>query len=398
MFSFLKIDKITMDATIVHFFLMFGYKTFSLYFPLFLVFRGLSLVEIGYSFLLIYLPLSLFAPIAGFLNHKINPAVLSTFAILGYAIYALGMITIQNQALFYFWQVLLGVSASLFFVSIRSILMGFPLDNADRSFGWFYSAPFYADAIAPAVGAFFVWQFNFVGVFALSLILHLFTALFCFFRLRKPARTLIDAGFGVSDSQDNYHKIFKIFVKKGILPLVLISFSVLLLGGFYHSFFVLFLKDQLAWSQNLILVFVSVFSVLFLPLSFFLIKCLEKNKSRINILRGGLIAGLMSVVFGAFAGFLNFISVLIINVSRSAGALICNSSRSGLVSRSFKTEPEEASAVDTIFSPLGVALGSLIAGLLIGVFGYELLFIFGGIFVIFIVFLVRLFVKTQELR
>ncbi|MBL7142110.1 MAG: MFS transporter [Candidatus Pacebacteria bacterium] len=398
MFFIPKIEKITMDATIVHFFLLFGYKTFSLYFPLFLVTRGLSLPEVGYAFLLIYLPLALFAPIAGFLNHKINPAILSAIGIFGYALYALGMILIQNQALFYFWQVLLGVSAALFFVSIRSILMGFPLENADRSFGWFYSAPFYADAIAPAIGAFFVWQFNFVGVFILSMALHLFTAFFCFFKLRKPARTLTDAGFKVRDSQNNYQKIFQLLKKRSILPFLLISFSVLLLAGFYHAFFVLFLKEQLVWSQNLILIFISVFSVLFLPLSFLLIKYLEKSNSRASIFRGGLIAGLLSIVFGLASGFLNFFSVLLINVLRSAGALICNSGRSGLVSRSFKTEPEEASAIDTVFAPLGVALGALVSGLLIGFLGYDLVFIFGGIFVVIVVLIVGIFVKRRELR
>jgi len=43
-----KIEKITRDTTISHFFLMFGYKLFSLYFPLFLVARGFSLPEVGY--------------------------------------------------------------------------------------------------------------------------------------------------------------------------------------------------------------------------------------------------------------------------------------------------------------------------------------------------------------
>ena len=55
MFIFPKIEKITKDATITHFFLMFGYKLFSLYFPLFLVAREFSLPEVGYTYLLIYL-------------------------------------------------------------------------------------------------------------------------------------------------------------------------------------------------------------------------------------------------------------------------------------------------------------------------------------------------------
>jgi len=354
-----------------------------------LVARGLSLPEVGYSYLLIYLPLSLFAPIAGHLNHKINPAILAGIGILGYAVYALGMILINPQndlgiSLFYFWQVLLGISASLFFVSIRSILMGYPLENADRSFGWFYSAPFYADAIAPAFGAFFVWKFGFAGVFVFSLILHLLTSAFCFIKLKKPAKPLVDDGFELEDSKNNYKKIFQSLKGKTILPVLSISLSVLLLAGFYRAFFVLFLKDQLAWSQELILIFMSVFSILFLPLSFLLIKHLEKFNSEKNIFRGGLIAGLFSIILGLATPFLNFLNILIINLAKSAGSLVCNSGRSGLISRSLKTEPEEAGAIDTVFSPLGVAFGAFVSGIIIGFLGYQSLFILGGIFVIFI--------------
>jgi len=395
MFSLPKIEKITRDATLVHFFLMFGYKTFSLYFPLFLVARSLSLPEVGYSYLLIYLPLSLFAPIAGHLNHKINPAILAGLGILGYAVYALGMLLIQGAILFYFWQVLLGISAALFFVSIRAILMGYPLENSDRSFGWFYSAPFYADAIAPAVGAFFIWRFDFAGVFVFSLILHLFTAIFCFIKLKKPAKPLIDNGFNLEDSQDNYKKIFKALKTKTVLPFLSVSFSVLLLAGFYRAFFVLFLKDQLVWSQELILIFISVFSVLFLPISFLLIKYLEKTNSEKNVFHGGLSAGLFSIIFGFALPILNFLSVLLINLARSAGSLICNSGRSGLVSRCLKTEPEEASALDTIFAPLGVAFGALISGLLISFLGYQSLFILGGIFVIFVALICNKLSKSK---
>jgi len=49
-----------------------------------------------------------------------------------------------------------------------------------------------------------------------------------------------------------------------------------------------------------------------------------------------------------------------------------------------KQYPEEAGAIDTIFSPLGIALGALISGLLIGFLGYNLLFILGGIFVLIV--------------
>jgi len=180
------IEKVTRDATISHFLLMFGYKLFSLYFPLFLVMRGMSLPEVGFIYLLIYLPIAIFSPIVGFLNHKLNPAFLAASGALGYGIYVLGMILIPiyqiwwGISLFYLWQVLLGISAALFFVSMRAILMGYPIKNSDQAFGWFYSAPFYVGAVAPIVGAFFIWKFSFSGVFIVSLIIFLFTAFFVF--------------------------------------------------------------------------------------------------------------------------------------------------------------------------------------------------------------------------
>ncbi len=121
---------------------MFGYKLFSIYFPLFLVARNFSIEQVGYTAFLIYLPIALFAPLIGFLNHKINPAILASIGILGYGIYSLGMIIFPNLISFYIFQIILGISASLFFVSSRAILMGAKLENPDRAFGWFYSAVF----------------------------------------------------------------------------------------------------------------------------------------------------------------------------------------------------------------------------------------------------------------
>jgi len=383
--SFLpKIEKITRDLSFSHFLLLFGYKTFSLYFPLFLVAKGFSLPEVGYTYLLIYLPLAIFSPVVGYLNHKINPAILGTLGILGYSLYSLGMILISNPFLFYFWQIILGISAALFFVSSRAILIGLEIKNYNPAFGWFYSAPFYSNAIAPAFGAFFIWKFDFLGIFIFSLILEFICAIFYLLKFKKIAKNLPDEGFSLENLKTNYQKVLNKIKEKEILFPILISFSLLLLGGFYRAFFVLFLKENLNWSQNLILIFISTFSFFFLPLSLFLIKRLEKFGSQKNIFQGGLISGFSSIFLGIFVPILNFFSLFLINLMRSAGSLICNSGRSGLISQKLKEEPEEASTLDTIFSPLAGSLGALISGFLIGIFGYQLLFIFGGFFVVLV--------------
>lgn len=391
---FPRIEKIARDTAITHFLLMFGYKLFSLYFPLFLVSKGFSLPQVGWTFLLIYFPIALFAPLVSFLNHKFNPASLASLGILGYGVYALGMILNLSPVLFYFLQVILGVSASLFFVSSRAILMGVHLKNYDRAFGWFYSVPTYADAIAPAVGAFLIWKFSFSGVFALSLILQLFTALFCFACLNKESRGLVDGGFKFYQFKENSRKVIRKIKEKSILVPVLASFSVLLLGGFYHAFFILFLKD-IGWNQNTILVFGSLVSLLFLPISLFVINLLGKQKSEKNVSRGGITAGFFTILLSIFP-FLNFLTILFIILGKDAGALIAGSGRSGLLSQSLREIPEESGGMDTIFSPLGIALGSLAGGFLLGFFSYKFLFLFAGIFVLFMSILGEFFLKEKN--
>jgi len=404
-FQSLKIEKITGAASISHFLLMFGYKLFSLYFPLFLIARGFSLPEVGWIYLLIYLPIAVFSPIVGFLNHKVNPAILAGLGILGYGFYSLSMILVQEPLVFYFCQLVLGISAALFFVSMKAILMGHPLENFDRSFGWFYSSPFYADALAPVVGALFIWKFNFIGVFVLSLVFHISNIVFCLVYLRKPAMGLVDDGFKLRQTIENYKKAFIKIKEKTVLPFILISLSILFLAGFYRAFFVLFLKD-IGWSQNQVLGFGSLLSMAFLPISLLVIKRLESKKSEKNIIRGGLIFGIFTLLFGISgfcfksflivkAFYLTASVIFLIIMAKSVGAFLANSSRSGLVSQKLKKYPEEAGAVDTIFAPLGAAFGSLIAGLIIGFLGFSNLFILGGVFVLAIVILAKFLVARK---
>lgn len=379
MFALPKIEKITRDATVSHFFLMFGYKLFSLYFPLFLVAKNFSISQVGYTHFLIYLPIALFAPLVGFLNHRINPAILSSVGILGYGIYALGMIFFPNLFTFYLFQVILGISAALFFVSSRAILMGSKLENPDRAFGWFYSAPSYADAVAPAVGALFIWKFDFIGVFILSLILQIFNAAFCFSNLRKKTRHLTE-NIKIKESGQNYLRVLEELKGKKVSPFVLISFSVLILAGFNNAFFVLFLKD-LGWSQDQILIFNSILSLVFLPISLWVIKRVARFKSEINISTGSQIAGIFSVILGGLVSILNFYSMFLIMLGKYVGGLMTSSGRSGLLTTKLREYPEESAAVDTIFPPLATSVGALIGGLAIVPLGYPLIFIIGGILI-----------------
>jgi len=384
---FPKIEKITFDATLIHFLLMFGYRMFSVYFPLFLVSRGFSLFQVGYNYLLIYLPIAIFSPLVGFLNHKISPAILAAAGALGYGIYALGMIFTKNLTIFYFFQILLGVSAALFFVSMRTVLISSSLENYDRAFGWFYSAPYYAGAIAPVIGAIFIWRSGFTGVFIFSVVIQILTALYCFFKFSKRVVKPLDEHFNFQKLGQNYGKVFQKIKGREVLFPILISFSVLLAGGFYQGFGILSLKGVLHWSQDMILAIIAVFCFLFSLFSLFLIRRLEKFRSERNIFQGGVVAGFFSILFGVFLPYLNYFYYLLINLFQSAGSLICDSGRSGLVSQKLEEQSEEAGALDTVFSPLGTALGALISGLIIGFLGYQLLFVSGGLLVILAAFL-----------
>jgi MFS family permease len=398
MFFIPKIEKITRDATLLHFFLMFGYRIFSLYFPLFLVAKGFSLPQVGYTYLLIYLPIAIFSPIVGFLNHRINPAILASIGILGYGFYALGMILFPNLIIFYLFQIILGISAAFFFVSMRAVLISSPLENYNRAFGWFYSASYYAGAVAPVVGALFIWKFNFIGVFTLSLVIQILTSIYCFLQLKRKRIKPLDKYFNLERFSQNYEIVFRKIKEREILLPILISFSVLLMSGFYQGFGILSLKDVLHWSHNTIITITAILCFLFSSISLYLIRRLEKFKSEKSIFQGGIIAGIFSTLFGIFLPYLNFLLYIIISLFQSAGALVCDSGRSGLVSQKLKENPEEAGAIDTIFSPLGTAFGALISGVVIGFLGYQFLFILGGLFVLIVVILGKRFAKLENLK
>jgi MFS family permease len=363
---------------LIHFLLMFGYKLFSLYIPLFLLQKSFSVVEVGYTNFLIYFAIAISAPLIGYLNHRIKPSLGVFLGILGYALYSFIM-TVNSISIFWYYlaQVLLGVSGALFFVSSRVLLMKCNPKKADGSFAWFYSAPAYADAIAPVFGALIIWKFGFMEAFIVAFVIQLLTSLLSLVLLRGGIENSIK-NTSFEKSIENYREVGNsIDWKKGGI-FILVSFLVLIIIGFNNTFLVLFLKS-LHWTDNQVLLFNSLISLAFLPISFLVAKRIDKTESEQNICIGSSIVGLFSLILGLMSSVLNYLLVSIIILSKNVGGLISNSGRSGLLSLKSKNHVEESAAVDTIFSPLSNAFGSLIGGILIAVFGYPVVFILGGL-------------------
>lgn len=379
------VENVARQSTISHFLLMFGYKLFSLYFPLFLLTKGLSLPKIGFTYFLIYLPITFASPFVGYLNHKINPSIIVILGILGYALYSLGMLFVSDSYLFYFLQVLLGLSAALFFVSSKGILAGIRTEKPASSFGWFYAAAYYAESIAPAVGALFIWALGFTGVFVASIVVYFVNIVFVLLSSSKTVDNS-DRSKTLQESFERFVFIAKQSVSRPLLPFAAISFSVLLVGGFYHAFFVLFLKS-IGWSQNAILFYLSLLSIIFIAMSLYGIHLLSNKKESQNIFLGGILYGTSSIVLGLTAGAVGFIGNLTLMGIKELGGFITGAGRSGVLSKFYSSYSKEVGALDTMFSPLGVALGSLVGGLLVGYIGYSKIFIFGGILVVLLTFL-----------
>jgi MFS family permease len=376
MFNFWKKENTTRDTALSHFLLMFGYKLFSLYFPLYLVSKNFSLSQVGYTNFLIYLPIAIFAPMIGFLNHKANAAMLMVLGILGYCAYSVGMILFPNLFIFYGLQIMLGISAALFFVSSRSILMGSKSKNPDTSFGWFYSVASYTDALAPAIGALFIWKYGFAGVFTAAAIVQILAASYCFIRLRKSPVCEID-NLSAKECVSNYGRVLTTIKQKNAWFFIAISFLVLILAGFNNTFFPLFLKN-LGWSLNRILIFNSVLSIAFLPVSIWAIKQIGKFKSEINLSFGAQMAGLFSIALGTLSGVLNSFTMFLIMLGQNISSLVSNSGRSGLLATKLQKYPKESAATDTIFSPFATAFGALFGGLIVSAFGYPIVFVVIG--------------------
>jgi MFS family permease len=387
-------ERVTKNSTLSHFLLMLGYKLFSFYFPLFLIEKGLSLPKVGLVYLLIYLPIAIFSPIIGVVSKKVNPFFLVISGIFGYGLYSLGMLLLPTTIYFYILQVILGISASLFLIGNRIVLMSSHLSRPARSFGWFYSAPYYAAEFAPLIGAVIIFFWGFHGVFVISILIHFINILFTFVSIPKNLSTQL-ATDSYANSLNHFFQVIKKSFNMNIFPILIFSLLVLILSGFYQSFFLIFLKS-IGWGKTEILIYSSLFSILFMPLSLCGIKILSDSNIVKTILAGGAIFAISSFAVGLMAPLVGFVGILIIMEIGEFGSFLSSSSRSGFIAKAFSDFPHGAAVLDTVFSPLGIALGSLFGGLFVGFFGYSEIFTFGGALILLLFFLIKCLLTARN--
>ena len=394
-------EKTTFDVSLAHFLLMFGYKLFSLYYPLFLISIGFSVLNVGSIYLLTYSVIAISSVIINFYIHKFNPSKIAALGIAGYGIFALLMIVSHNLTVFYIAQIILGFSAAAWLVSLKLILMKSKTDSHSQSFGWFYSMPHYAAAIAPVIGGLVIWKFGFTGVFLLSVVIQFANAIYAYARLNgnliKSPQSLLRKGEKRLPSKinirKNYSEILKIVkLDKAFIAIIVSIFLTLILVGIYRAFFVLFLQD-LHFSQEEIIKFISLASIAYLPLSIMAIKIIGKFKDA-KIISGGMtVEGLITIMFGIFASVTNLIGMFFVMIVSSLSVLIMESGKSALLSKKLKKYQEEASTIDTVLTTLAPALGALIGGIAILYFGFQNTFLFGGV-IVFAMGIVSWFLKV----
>jgi MFS family permease len=388
-------ERTAKSSTISHSLLVLGYKLFSFYFPLFLLEKGLSLPQIGLVYFLIYLPIAILSPLIGAISRKINPYLLVISGILGYSLYSLGMLFLPSSLFFYILQVILGISTSFFLIGNRVVLMSSRLSRAARSFGLFHSISYYAAEFAPAIGAGIIFLCGFSGVFILSILIHTVNILYTYFSVRKSLNIQLDID-SYASSLSHFGQVIKNSFNSDILPVLIFSLAILTLGGFYQSFFLIFLKS-IGWGMTQILLYSSLSSIVFLPLSLFGIRAISNFNAIKIIFTAGIVFAISSIAIGSIAPLVGFLGILILMLIAQLGSFLTNSSRLRFITRVFSSFPHGVTVLDTILSPLSVALGSLFGGLLlIEHIGYSGIFISGGILIIFLSLFIKIFHPLTE--
>lgn len=379
-----RMEKTTFDVSLVHFLLMFGYKLFSLFYPLYLASVGLSAISIGNIYFLTYFIISVSCIIINAYIHRIDPAKMAAWGIFGYGIFALMMLLSHDITVFYMAQIVLGLSAAAWLVSLKFILMEAPSENRTGSFGWFYAMPSYATAIAPAAGGLIIWKFGFPGVFFASVIIQFLNAFYAYARLKKSStddiiRKRRRLAYQKDSSQmKRYREAFALLNgRKKVVLMLCFIFATLVLGGIYRAFFVLLLKD-LGYAQEDIIKLTSALAFVYVPFSILVIRIMGKMHKGKIASGGMLLEGAASILLGVLYAALSTGTLFVLNIIDSMGALALGSGKSAFFAKKLGQLKEEASTIDSIMTTLGPALGGLLGGLAVAAWGYQMTFLAAG--------------------
>ncbi len=372
-------------TSISHFLILFGYKLFSMYYPLFLAAKGFEFVAIGSMYLLLYLSVGVASPMIKKLMCDGCHTKFMALGTAGYALYSAGMILSTASWQFYMWQVFLGASSAIFYTASRALLMGATSANRDRNFAYFYSAPFYAMFLAPVMGGIILWFEGFTGVFLASILIYIVGVLFAIVEGHRVSARHTSLRKKRNHGQESLSLLKIIGSNRAILPLTL-AFLILFSVGVYRSFFVLFLKDEFNLSYSDIVMWVSLTSLLSIPLSLKAAKFLDKRGSEENMLLGASLFGVLTLLV-AFT--YNLLLLFCIYVVENLSKLISQSGKSGYLASLFRRDENMGAMLDTFLTSFGVASGSFVAGVLAHMFGMRMMLFIDSLLMIFIVILFK---------
>ncbi|NOZ82132.1 MAG: MFS transporter [Candidatus Micrarchaeota archaeon] len=352
-----------------HFFILFGYRLFSLYFPLFLLERGFSLVEIGYTYLLIYSTVSIASPFLRIVFEGRDAAKLILLGFAGYLMYSLGMLLSKTAVEIYFWQIFLGVSSATFYISSRFIIS--ESKKSTEEFSYFYLAPYLVSFLAPAIGGAVLILSGFETVFVLSVFIYLFGMF--------VSKTVIKGTHRIGKPVHEFATLQRVVASyKPVFAVLTLS---LLLLGVYRSLFAVFLENLM--NRNAVVLFIAAQSF-FAALVSFVSRKMASRDDKLDIFLGSFISGITSVIIS----FSTSLAVIFASfMSQAVGNWLFRTGRSSFLSR--KVKKEAAAVFDTFFTSAFVALGALVGGFLSQVFGIRTVFLVFGLLLVFSVLSVR---------
>ena len=348
--------KVIINVSIIYFLLLTGYKFFSLYYPLYLNLKGISLLGIGINYFLLYFSLGIFSLLFSFIRQvKLKRMII--VAIGGYAIYSLGMIFISSMTQFLILQVLLGFFAGMFYVFARITILEETKARASE-YGYFYITPIISSLIAPIVGGILIYFFGFFAAFVASIVIYLTGIIFTTTNMKD----------------------FSIFERKRRFEIkdwssILFFFSILLVVGMYRAFFVLFLKS-IGMSQNSVIFFILVVNALVFTPLIISRKSFDKYSTREYISIATIIYAFVTAVI-TFSS--NIMIIFFLFLLQYFIFVFLTSQKSGWLSR-MSIYKKEIAIIDTCIESFGVAVGALISGYLISSISFQYTFLVFSIF------------------